>query len=102
MRGQGEFDIPSSLHVAEVLFVGESGHGELTIDSGGSVESDRGVIGYQLGNPNSGGVVTVRGVGESGRRSQWLVTDTLLVGDRSGPAELNVRDAPLSPPRLSR
>ncbi len=95
VRGGDEFDAPSTLAVSELLIVGENGIGSLTVDSGGRVESERGIIGRQLGHPASAGAVVVRGSGEDGRRSTFALADTLLVGDRSGSASLEVLDGGL-------
>jgi PEP-CTERM putative exosortase interaction domain/autotransporter-associated beta strand repeat len=86
--GGGEAQITGGLWESAQLVVGHAGAGTLTVASGGQVWSESAVIGSGFGT--DGSVVTVT---EDG--SQFIIADTLTVGDLGSHNQLVVRQGAL-------
>jgi autotransporter-associated beta strand protein/T5SS/PEP-CTERM-associated repeat protein len=84
--GGGQAEVTGGVWVTGELAVGYDGTGSLTVASGGQVYSQTAVI----GSGADGGTVMVTGEG-----SQFIILDTLTVGDLGSDNKLVVRDGAL-------
>ncbi|WP_268968722.1 autotransporter outer membrane beta-barrel domain-containing protein [Tritonibacter mobilis] len=70
------------------LYVGFNSRGMLTVEDGGTVSSERGVIGFASGVSGS---AEVSGKSSGGPASTWTMTDRLFVGE-AGTGTLTIED----------
>ncbi|WP_265975612.1 autotransporter domain-containing protein [Brucella intermedia] len=77
----------STWHNSDILYVGNTSRGALTIVDGGRVENADGYIGYGTGA--AGSSVTVSGTDSEGNASTWVNFDTLVIG-YEGSGELTI------------